>query len=141
MEFIMKINEIILHEFLIQLKTGTKIFRNPLKPVIFNLFKETGQKAIEQGVSSINAKLRGLIISNKIYIWNSWDGMHGETARRLKSEGYTDEEYTYTGFYLRLGYGSSASERYVLESDIYHKGGATEANVAVLNKFLDRWNS
>lgn len=142
----MRYNEI-LNEFLIKMGSIT-IHRNPVKLQVLNLFTDAiGQikhKQIRHEVS-----LRGIIVGNKIYLWNSMDGTHFDMVQKMVREGIIDhpEDYlyvphhrtsvipSYSGFYLYLVSGD-------IEFDGYYNNGANlEANRELFDKFLIRWNS
>ncbi len=137
----MRYNEIILHEFIIKLD-GISVFRNPIKPIIFNMFRDAEAEAIKRGGRVDDARLRGLITSGKIYIWNGIDGMHSTIVRRLKEEGFIDQYdfANYTGFYLDM----APNRLDILESGFYSYGKdrkiISQPNRDILNKFLVGWN-
>ena len=136
----MRYNEI-LHEFLIKLD-GKTIHRNPLRPQILSMFKDSENRHKAQGLSTHKARLRGVIVAGKMYVWDAWDGIHFEIMEKMVQEGIIDHPDrtptnvipSYSGFYLKYRLGIS--------HEYYHDRGIDiEGNRAVLSKFLDRWNS
>lgn len=88
----MRYNEI-LHEFVIRLSNNVTIQRNPIKPIILNMFLQSNPQFL----------LRGFVLSGKIYVWDAMDGIHQDIYKRLIREGWAVEgsDPTQATFYLR----------------------------------------
>ncbi len=142
----MKINEIILHEFIIKVN-DVSIFRNPVKPVLLNIFKDASKNEQDHKDSGIppdaydpEARLRGIIVGGKIYVWNTWDGMHFDIVKGMAREGFIDkqERQNYSAFYLKI------SKKQIIDYGFYTPGmrqSPRQRHKELLAKHLTRWNS
>ena len=136
----------ILHEYIIKVN-DVSIFRNPIKPVVLNIFKDASKSVHDHHVTGISpdaydpqAKLRGIIAGDKIYVWNSWNGMHFDIVQGMVREGFIndDERRSYSGFYL------VTNKKQITHYGFYTAGMtkySTEAHRELLDKHIDRWNS
>ncbi len=138
----MRYNQIILNEFIIKLSNNVVIHRNPIKPMIFKIFSDVEARAKQRAggnwsltVRPYDSSLRGLIIGDKIYVWDAWDGMHEDVFEWLNEEGFINA-YGYASFYLRMN-----SDGGIYESFYSYSSEDPNAKRLILDNYVARWNS
>lgn len=119
------------------------IHRNPLKPQILNLIKSIDAA---HGKSSYKAQLRGLISANKIYVWDSWEGIHDDVFERLVGEGYLNYADGLSVLYLQFDHDDNKIKSTSLYTFRPEPHNAKFLNPApdhreILDRFIARWNA